>query len=418
MNSLTVFSASALEITIIYMIIIILDPDTNRLKPLYAAVFVAACASLTTVLDYFDVPVQFIIHVCFYIVAFWVIKRRVVISYITDILMANLVLFASQYLIMMLFQLSGSKMINNYLSIFICLAGLLIISILVYRFRILDSFLSRFYRKYRRMVLVIAAGAVGGLAVITILWNSYQSLFWENVTSITIIVLVIFIFNAVIFIILLSKQKQQQKLEAYKEYGMYLSDLTQELERRQHEYKNELNTIIGLAEVDRDGNGLQDIISYANTLLQKESTDSRDRYICEDALMSAILSRMRSKAEDSGISFDFFIPDTMPEYHIPANELAELVTNLLNNAFEYAATLDTGSEVCLELLKDSIRVYNTVSADFDVRSLSGFGKDRSSTEGSNRGYGSINITDIIKRNNGKLDISMEDDMLIFTVTFD
>lgn len=417
MNSLTVFTASAFEITIIYMLAIILDPDTNRLKPLYAVGFVAACATLTTVLDHFDVPVQFIIHVCFYIAAFWIIKRRVVISYITDILMANLGLFASQYLIMMLFHLSGSKVTSNYLSMFICLTGLLIISILVYRSRVLDSFLSRFYRNYRRMILVIAAGAVGGLAVITILWNNYQSLFWENVTSITIIVLVIFIFNAVIFIILLSKQKQQQKLEAYKEYGMYLSDLTQELERRQHEYKNELNAIIGLAEVDRGGNGLQDIISYANVLLQKESADSHDRYICEDALLSAILSRMRSKAEDSGISFDFFIPNTMPEYRIPANELAELVTNLLNNAFEYAATLDSDSEVCLELLKNSIRIYNTVSADFDVHSLSGFGKDRSSTKGSNRGYGSINIIDIIKRNNGKLDISMEDDMLIFTVTF-
>lgn len=418
MNPLTVFLASALEISVIYTLTVILDSKTNKLSIINTLCFLLSAAGLSTLLDQLMVPGQFIFMLIFYMAAFCLIKRSFIFNYISDVLIANITLFASQYITTVLLSFFGLNIMNNSHFMFLCLGVFLIISMILYKIRAIDTFLDRHYRSSRKTILAIVISAAICISAVLILWDHYQYLFWNNIVSITIILAITLIFNSITFIILLGKQKQKQKIEAYKEYGRYLSDLTLELERKQHEYKNELNTIIGLAEVDYNGNGLQDIISYANTLLTDETSSDRNRYICDDALIAAVLDRIQKKAQDLDISFDFTISDRFSGYRIPSSELAELINNLISNAFEYVETLEGDREVCLELNENKLMVYNTVDEEFDVLTLSDFGKERRSSKGCNRGCGSLNIMDIIRRNDGILDISMENGILIFTVVFE
>ncbi len=409
--------ASSLEITTLYLLTVFLDPR-NSMRTYQSGLFVLLSSLLSALLDHFHFSGQFIVLLLFYLLLFWIFNKKIILTYTIDLFMACIMIFLFQMIITVALSLANIQITQSLPVMTGCLLCLTAAAFVLYRKRsCFDPFLSKYYRPYRKAISAVAFNFIVCAAVIITLWNYHTPVFWDNLTSILIIVAIIFTFNSVFYLILLSHEKQRQKADVYKEYGEYLSALTRELERRQHEYKNELNTIIGLAEVDLNHNGLKDIVSYSHMLLEKEKNEIHMHHICEDALLSAVLNRMQRRADEREIAFDFFIEEPFPQYPMPANCFVELVTNLLNNAFEYVETLSSGREVLLELNDKNIKVLNAVTDGFDPLFFQDFGQKKQSTKGEHRGFGALNILEIVKRYNGNLEIFLENRILIFSITF-
>ena len=187
------------------------------------------------------------------------------------------------------------------------------------------------------------------------------------------------------------------------------------MNRRDHEYKNQINAILAIAE-SNDKNALEKIIHFSGQIFDDQRNSQRVTIISENSYISALLLRLSKQAQDKDVRFATYIERPFPNYRIPEPQLITLLSNLLNNAFEAAAVLpECDRDVYLEFRENTIKVINKVdqqTTDLSKLSLNGY-----STKGPGRGFGMSNIISLAEVYNIALDIKLNNSDIIFTLTF-
>lgn len=270
-------------------------------------------------------------------------------------------------------------------------------------------------QKRRDYILLASIGMVVPIVMLSNIFLNNSMMFWEGDYKTSFLVILYFVMNLFLVRYFVELLQKENEIKMVREYGEHLKELAEELNKREHEYKNQLNAIIGIAE--RNGPECREqIIEYAEsiTMASKKRTTGGS-IISDNSVIAAFIFRMSKVAKSRDIKFDYYIAKPFPSYDLPENELNELLANLINNAFEAAEELKDHKRyaaVCLE--ETYIEVSNYVNQDFS-KSIIKKTRPGFSTKGPNRGYGMANIRDIVKKYNLQMEPDLREDLLTVTI---
>lgn len=205
-----------------------------------------------------------------------------------------------------------------------------------------------------------------------------------------------------------SVQNLKQKYEA-EQIGLYsqaYDTILKDMHARQHEFKNHLNNIANMHVLYKDYDSLvQNQMSYVGEL--KASYKYNKLLDTRQPILSGCLYMLFTKYEDSGAEIEYDIEVTDVTAYMPIIELIEVLSVLIDNAFQAVMLLEDIPrkvhifiEECDELL--TIKVRNTVTEEKKYKELSLFFEEGYSTKGKGHGLGLFNAKNIIHRYKGDI----------------
>lgn len=295
---------------------------------------------------------------------------------------------------------------NSYAYYFMTLGSILVLVGIGIIINIADGFVGvkKHIEKKRELIVILSVSAMIPLVLLGkyYLWDSLM--FWEGYEGTATLVAVYFVIGLYLIKTFVEFTKNRSDLEVAGAYNRYLSDVADELNKREHEYKNQLNVIIGIAESGKE-DACNDIIAFAEEIIEKNKVRKKaGSVISDNAIVAAFVLKMSRDAEERKIRFDYHIERPFPSYGISNKDLLEVIVNLLNNAFEAVASADPENRnvsLCIE--KNVIEVANFVGAEFDPDTIAKAFNTGYSTKDRNRGYGMANVLAIAEKNNIKID---------------
>lgn len=268
---------------------------------------------------------------------------------------------------------------------------------------------------HKKVILLLSISLIVPVVMLANVFLTESILFLDGYHMIPFLAALYFVMNLFLIRYFMDSSHKENEICAMREYGAYLSEIIEELNKKEHEHKNHLNTIISIAEL----NGPQcreQIIQYAEGLsAQRESQPNGESIVSDNSIMAAWLFKMSRTARLRGIRLDYYVAKPFPIYRMSEQDLMEILANLVNNALEAVDSMPTEKKfvsICIEEV--SIKVSNCVEVGFHKsvlkRQKSGF-----STKGRGRGYGMSNIRDIIKKYGFTMETYLESDLLTIEV---
>lgn len=222
-------------------------------------------------------------------------------------------------------------------------------------------------------------------------------------------------------------QKQKELIFTYNQYQKSLIELIDEVRQKQHDYKNHLNTLYGLAQLQNSNQMQQELAAYLEQYIF--TIQDTDQILnIKDPTLSALIYSKKKVAQNQEIEFKLHFIDEIPNYPLQKYELVEVMGNLLDNAIEAASdakkhlTIQPRISITLGTKENKkfFQVKNTFypSQNFSPKQL--FIKNFSTKNkgANNRGYGLYIVKKIVDANNGMIIISMTDVEFEVEITFD
>lgn len=206
--------------------------------------------------------------------------------------------------------------------------------------------------------------------------------------------------------------RENHKIKLKEEHERYLTRIAEEMAAREHEYKNHLNAIIGIATFNKE-RPLEAIIDYSNELLQNEKLKDKLSPISNNVNIASFINYEAEIAKKSGIDFNFYTEKPFPSYEIPDAALIEILSNLINNAFEAVSRLDKEKRnVYLGIESSEIVMKNYVGEALELDNMFEIGN---SSKGAGRGYGLNVILKNCKKYGIKFSTYMQDKYIIINL---
>lgn len=415
MDGYLTFCASAIEALTVYWIMKLLD-NQNRMPVFKVLIYATLVGVGVTIADAMELPFQFVFtFITYSLLLIILLKRNILILFMDLMITSGLYVFMQLLASIIIGHLHGNILHNEYL-LFLMLALFASIFCFASNYNKISKLISNFYTVNRDIISWIAINIIFSVLIVLHLWNDLDDYFWKEQWNILLLIVIIYVLNGVLLFSFLLKKKQKEKMQAYQEYGQYLEEMMHQLSSRQHEFANQINVMVGLAQIKKGEELSKAIIDYGERILDEKKRKSRETIICNDSMISAMLYRKMTEADNADIQFDYLIEKPFPKFSASAYDLVELLVNLINNAFEAVLTLkEEDRQVFLKINSGKIEVLNTVPASFEDASIAKFSDIGYSTKGKQRGYGVSNIKTIIKRYKGTLEIYRQDNMIVFSI---
>lgn len=196
-------------------------------------------------------------------------------------------------------------------------------------------------------------------------------------------------------------------------------DLVNDVKSKQHDFKNHLSTIYGIAQVSNEEDSKRKIKEYIEGL--NESL-SKEQYIIslDNRVLAGIIYSKLQRAEEMDIKFKYSINSDTNLMPVKDFELAEILFNLLDNAFEAVAKQDSSRWVELNIDREKensiIHVRNS-GVTLKNTNINEIFKKGFSTKGSQRGFGLYNIKSIVDKYGGSIEITTHNYITEFRLVF-
>jgi len=189
------------------------------------------------------------------------------------------------------------------------------------------------------------------------------------------------------------------------------------LRKREHEYKNHLNTIISIARYKKEA-PLDAIVKYSEKLIDQENRLVDLNMHCNREIIASFLQNEIIKAEKRDIRVEYYIETPFPQYQLHDYELVEIIGNLMNNAIEATETLEKGKrKIYTHIASDKIKVSNYTKDNSWETAVDDIGTVGYSSKCRNSGFGVRNIKDICLNHGYDTKIYKENEMFVFEVSF-
>ncbi|HEU5222096.1 MAG TPA: ATP-binding protein [Candidatus Lumbricidophila sp.] len=181
-----------------------------------------------------------------------------------------------------------------------------------------------------------------------------------------------------------------------------MTTLSDALRSQTHEFANRLHTIAALIELDRAAEAAA-LATDEHALSQRLA----DRLFAavEEPVLIALLLGKAAQASERGIAFDVHLPTMRVATEIPAREFIAIIGNLIDNAFEAAATTEKPSvDVRLDVDGTHLRIEVSDSGDgpADPSRVFDFGV---STKGAGHGIGLALAKQAVARHGGSISVT-------------
>ncbi|WP_238899749.1 GHKL domain-containing protein [Clostridium sp. YIM B02500] len=254
-----------------------------------------------------------------------------------------------------------------------------------------------------------------------IIWNYDEKIILNNLLITAVILSILVVSQILTYVYIVKVTKEKETLKVSNEYNSVISEIVQEIKRRQHDFVNYKNTIRGIVEVVAE----KDVKSAINSYMKDD--DIYDNEINEliyinNIVVISILYRCIGKAKKYNINFKYDIQNNVLDDKLSYHEISNVLNNLLNNAFEEVMKeqcINKNIEIKIFTEKNTshLIVKNQIANanDFNLNEM--FKRGYSTKNTDNRGYGLYNVQQIINSHKGYIKLKVEYGEIIFDIYF-
>lgn len=412
---------SGLEAITILAIAAILNTHTNL--PLVKVILYAAITIvLSAIVEIIQPQFYLFFSIVIIIVAYLIVKqpsRKFLGNYTTDILISiGIFLFVRLIVTTVLGLVNINLLTNRYAALVVYIALSLLFRALSSRISIL-VFCETWYLPYRTTILLTTASLLFLVIIIRDLAYYHSAVFsLSGATHILLIILGYLILNVLLGFSLIATKRVNEQNKAVIKYGDYLQNVVDWYREYIHDNKNHLQMLLAL---NRNKNGSfcnEGINNYIQSLINDQNRKTDTSIIKDSILISAMLNMKKEYAQQNRINLQVNIVNSLTSYNIPEAELIDILTNLINNAFEETEKLEPENRrVYILFDKNLIEVSNTVTIRVQNEGANEFFTQGYSSKGSGRGFGLSRVLSIAGRYNISVDKNLVEDWLTFRLEF-
>lgn len=296
--------------------------------------------------------------------------------------------------------------------------SLLLISILMYCLLPLNNFYKK-YIKNSLKIKILTFNLTIWIICFKLLWDYNLKFFIHNIFIFMIFILFFILVGYILYIQNIELSNKKKIIQSNKEYYLMLNNIFHEVKRKQHEFKNHLNVIYGLC-YSIDKNSLQDEIQKYIKFLNYSLKDIDKIINIDNKILAAVIYSKLCESENKQIKLSYSIEANVNNFIISEYELVEIMSNLLNNAFEAIENLSEKIvyvKIGREKENNFIEVRNKGIA-INTKNVNKIFKKGFSTKNKNcRGYGLYNVKKILESYDGYIQISIENGYTLFKAFF-
>ena len=385
-----------------------MDKDLSRERII---IFLIPVLTILPVVNSFDIPYHAFLTVGVEALLAFAILRINIINAITDSISGLACVLIYQLICSVaIFGINQLLPINETILMFVSLTFMDILFWILVNSEQVQRVLSKWYYGNRRIILWIWVTILIVCALVINLWSPEQTVFSNRRVELLILVGLYIFLNSVFVYSLLKKKTTEKELYEAHEYEDYLHELMNQMKSREHEYKNHLQHIISITEAKDVKYKDKRIREYTRQVIESGSGSTQSA-VTDSIAISIFLYQVKKRAEEEGVNLEYYTDKPFPEYSIPEKDLVELVSNAINNAFESVAALEPERKSIFILFQEKhIEIINTMPRTSGLTT-------GVSTKGNDRGYGRLNMYEIARKYDIKLDTEIEEDRFIVDIDF-
>jgi two-component system sensor histidine kinase AgrC len=357
-----------------------------------------------TILSY----LAFILSVCY-------IYHRSIARAILEFLFVALTLMVLQIIVISLFGIFVAIDMNNFN------ISLRINMLIIFLCFIIYQYVPVFNRKLvikidKKIITYFITNFFGYILVTKVLWDYDNDIILKNWISFVLIISAMFVINTIMYFYIVKVEQERRDTAVKAKYGEVLRGITDEVRGRQHDFKNHLNVISGLVELNDKNKDSYMVKNYINSLSTSMQSLENIIYI-DNYILSAILYSKLHEANKINVKFIYDIKNSLIETSLKDYELVEVLTNLIDNGFDAlekyqggkCLTVKTYFEENMNILEVGNSGINIKPEDINKIFQRGF----TTKEKAERGLGLYNVKKIVEHNGGRVQLSFEENSTIF-----
>ncbi|MBX9184062.1 MULTISPECIES: sensor histidine kinase [Clostridium] len=418
MMSLVISFIEMTSIFLIYNVLINGDIKKNICKKILLSVVISLIYFIFTNIYYAD-PLIILIGILF--LNSMIISKQenkdTIVTYI-EFIVSSMVLFGVELIIsLIVYVIMGSDNLSPSIYLIILTVIMCIVLYLLHTSKVIRRIeFSKFFSKYKSINIIILNLFVFFLFIKVLMSNEIMNT--KIMIPITTLGLILIGVNCYFYVFLYKMFNERKKNEIKKSFNPLINDLISKLKANEHEYKNHLNTIWSIAQVTPSEEIKEKLKEYIGNIVDDTEEFSMLLNI-ENTIIKAVLYNKAQRAEKLGVKYNYKVSSDFKEIQLDNSELTVILSNLLNNAIEATSFIEK-KEVIINITEDEryykIEVKNYTS-NLKSEDLTQIFKVGYTTKGEGRGYGLANVKAIVDKYKGKIQMSLEDDMINISILF-
>ena len=344
-------------------------------------------------------------------------EKDTIVTFIELVVSTLLVLGFELIISFIVYVTMGSDDLSptTYLILLTCIMPILIYLLSTNKFIKKIKF-SKSFSKYKSINIIILNLFVFFLFIKVLMSNELMNT--KIIIPITILGLILIGINCYFYVYLYKTLNEKKKSEIKTSFNPLINDLMGKLKANEHEYKNHLNTIWSIAQVTNQEEIKEKLQEYISNIVDDTEEFSMLLNV-ENTIIKAVLYNKGQRAEKLGVKYTYNVKSNLKNISLDNSELTVILSNLLNNAIEATSMIKKKE---LEVFIDEDNKYYSINVKnrtegVKLSDLSNIFKMGYSTKGEGRGYGLYNVKNIVDKYKGKIQISLDDDIVDIKILF-
>ena len=344
-------------------------------------------------------------------------EKDTIVTFIELVVSTLLVLGFELIISFIVYVTMGSDDLSptTYLILLTCIMPILIYLLSTNKF-IKNIKFSNLFSKYKSINIIILNLFVFFLFIKVLMGNKLMNT--KIIIPITILGLILIGINCYFYVYLYKTLNEKKKSEIKTSFNPLINDLMGKLKANEHEYKNHLNTIWSIAQVTNQEKIKEKLQEYISNIVDDTEEFSMLLNV-ENTIIKAVLYNKGQRAEKLGVKYTYNVKSNLKNISLDNSELTVILSNLLNNAIEATSMIKKKE---LEVFIDEDNKYYSINVKnrtegVKLSDLSNIFKMGYSTKGEGRGYGLYNVKNIVDKYKGKIQISLDDDIVDIKILF-
>jgi two-component system, LytTR family, sensor histidine kinase AgrC len=394
--------------------------NKNYENRLYKSTIIILFTSIVVLItNYFYPPLQFAANYLFLLLALKLVFRKSIKYLLLEFGLIIAIFGIMQLVVIIILRLCfPAFMVNeDFISLLIANLICMLLSFCIYK-NVSYGKLIIFFKQKSSIIYFFSVNLLMYIVTAKWVWNFKRHEFLDEI-ALYLVIPVVFILANLFFLEYHMKSNEIKKsLEEYRKYSPVIWKLLEDVRRRQHDFKNHLNTVYSLVLVSEEKILKETITHYMDSL--NVSLENMEKVLqIDNIVVTAIIYNKINEAAKNNIEFKYFIQGGC-RFPFKDHELSEVLNNLLDNAFE--AVLNSKNDLKKVFLNigyleenPNIEIGNTgerLEAD-DIGKI--FNAGYTTKEGESRGYGLYNLKKIVESYGGRIQLSFENNYTIFTI---
>jgi len=386
--------------------------DRNALfKNLLIILIGALITSLTEFNIYFNMSISYLSIICLVCVVY---KKKFITTTIEFFVISGFIMIM-QLLIMFIYN----EFIGKYKGEFTIslIMQLIILALSVGIYHIIPIFKkSLIYNINIKILFYFIINLLSYILILKIIWNYDMELVLSNIVEFIFTIITVFSVNILLYFYIIKAEQEKKESNVQKKYSKILKNIIEEIRARQHDFKNHLNVMIGIVESTKEVELKSKLKEYMGSLNNSLGVLEDIVYI-ENPILRAIIYSKMNEANNKNIKFLYSISNSFTTLNVKDYELSEILSNLIDNAFEAVVSQEGEKLVSIKIyLENKSKIIEVINSGVTLKSENIkkiFERGFSTKYGDNRGYGLYNIKKIVECNGGKVQLSLDDDFTSF-----